>query len=487
MAYGTARFHLPQLSQSMSSQLSLNSCETILAPPISPSRMAVITNISLSFLLCLTFGTCKPIPGRPLSLSVANSSHVVQSSGNPYESNHFFVNPKYRRMLRTTMRASIGADRAILQSFIQVPTAVWLTSSSHIDRRGDNVVRRAIHAALKQGQKHASQKVPVVTFVVYNLPNRDCSAGASSNDVCCHRNNGRCDLFKQTGTCENGLQEYARNFIDPLALIVKNRCHRVPMAFILEPDALALITTNTNTPQCGSSTQSAYRQGIKYAVEKLHAACPRSALYIDAAKGSWLGWKASTDKFVSLVVSMGITNLIRGFAINVSGHEGLGTTCPSFGVCNSNRLETSCCRDDYCGLLSSSNAGFNCATYAQSLVHSAKMASQPFNPRIVIDTSRNGVPRSRSDCANWCNIRNAGVGEYPSANTLDRNLIDSYLWIKLPGESDGCTRDAPEGMTCSRPSAECESVDSFARAPEAGAWFPEAVTAMMRNGIQPKT
>ena len=51
------------------------------------------------------------------------------------------------------------------------------------------------------------------------------------------------------------------------------------------------------------------------------------------------------------------------------------------------------------------------------------------------------------------------------------------LWLKTPGESDGCTQILPDGATCPRFDADCASQDSLGswpgepRAPEAGQWF----------------
>src|SRR5205085_4301947 len=37
---------------------------------------------------------------------------------------------------------------------------------------------------------------------------------------------------------------------------------------------------------------------------------------------------------------------------------------------------------------------------------------------------------------NWCNPPGAGNGLRPTANT-GSTLLDAYLWVKIPGESDG--------------------------------------------------
>lgn len=56
-------------------------------------------------------------------------------------------------------------------------------------------------------------------------------------------------------------------------------------------------------------------------------------------------------------------------------------------------------------------------------------------------------------------------------------LIDAFLWLKTPGESDGCTQELPDGKQCKRFDSLCGSEDSIGsrpgepRAPEAGRWF----------------
>jgi endoglucanase len=62
----------------------------------------------------------------------------------------------------------------------------------------------------------------------------------------------------------------------------------------------------------------------------------------------------------------------------------------------------------------------------------------------VIDTSRNGIPDA--DPTQWCNPRGRALGVVPTTNTADP-LIDAYLWIKPPGESDGtCGGGPPAGV-----------------------------------------
>ena len=66
----------------------------------------------------------------------------------------------------------------------------------------------------------------------------------------------------------------------------------------------------------------------------------------------------------------------------------------------------------------------------------------------VIDTSRSGAGPSTP--YEWCNPMGRSVGASPTTNT-GHPLVDAYLWVKPPGESDG----------------ECNG------GPGAGRWWPE--------------
>lgn len=77
----------------------------------------------------------------------------------------------------------------------------------------------------------------------------------------------------------------------------------------------------------------------------------------------------------------------------------------------------------------------------------------------VINTSRNGLgPWLADDPETWCNPPGRALGETPTVETADP-LVDAYLWIKRPGESNGACRGAPE----------------------AGMWYPEYALGLACN------
>lgn len=54
----------------------------------------------------------------------------------------------------------------------------------------------------------------------------------------------------------------------------------------------------------------------------------------------------------------------------------------------------------------------------------------------VIDTSRNG--NGPPEAGEWCDPTGRAPGRTPTTDTGE-SRIDACLWVKLPGESDGCT------------------------------------------------
>lgn len=74
----------------------------------------------------------------------------------------------------------------------------------------------------------------------------------------------------------------------------------------------------------------------------------------------------------------------------------------------------------------------------------------------VIDTSRNGLGPTADN--QWCNPDGRALGPRPTTATGE-TLVDAFLWIKMPGESDGACNGAPA----------------------AGAWMPEYALAMAKR------
>jgi endoglucanase len=71
--------------------------------------------------------------------------------------------------------------------------------------------------------------------------------------------------------------------------------------------------------------------------------------------------------------------------------------------------------------------------------YGAKVSALTGGAHFVIDTSRNGRGPYKTE---WCNPPGRALGARPTTTT-GNPLIDAYLWIKVPGESDGTCRQGP--------------------------------------------
>lgn len=82
----------------------------------------------------------------------------------------------------------------------------------------------------------------------------------------------------------------------------------------------------------------------------------------------------------------------------------------------------------------------NYRTTEESIKWGKKICRFRENDYFVIDTSRNGNGPINNE---WCNPPNRAIGNIPTCNTNDKKC-DAYLWIKIPGESDGKCNGGPK-------------------------------------------
>ncbi|CAK4707958.1 unnamed protein product [Aphanomyces euteiches] len=87
--------------------------------------------------------------------------------------------------------------------------------------------------------------------------------------------------------------------------------------------------------------------------------------------------------------------------------------------------------------------------------------------KCAIDTSRNY--RTPNTTTEWCNNKYAAIGVPPTSQTGYPDLLDYFLWVKVPGESDG----------------ECNTTQQSADAmvgPRAGKFFEKAFSMQWDRG-----
>lgn len=157
---------------------------------------------------------------------------------------------------------------------------------------------------------------------------------------------------------------------------------------IMEPDAVPAMDCLTEGDQ-----QTRLRL-IRDAVRTLKAA-PGVSVYIDAGNA---GWHAPVTMAPRLREA-GI-DLADGFALNVSNFFG----------------------------------------NAESVKFGTELSGLVSGKHFVIDTSRNGLGPSTP--YEWCNPAGRAIGTAPTTST-GIALVDAFLWVKPPGESDGECNGGP--------------------------------------------
>ncbi|WP_411083575.1 glycoside hydrolase family 6 protein [Streptomyces sp. cmx-18-6] len=162
-----------------------------------------------------------------------------------------------------------------------------------------------------------------------------------------------------------------------------------PAIVILEPDAIALSDCLT-APERAARFASLARAG-----DTLRAANPRARVYFD---GGHSGWHAPAKQAAAL----------RAAGAATSG-DGIFTNVANF---HRTADETA---------------------YARRVLAAL---DGPARLGAVVDTSRNG--NGAPPAGQWCDPAGRALGQTPTTRTGESG-IDAYLWVKLPGESDGCS------------------------------------------------
>ena len=356
------------------------------------------------------------------------------SSTNPFKGVNFFLNPAYTANVEAT--AKKHPDMAdTIRKVAKNPTGLWLDSIAHVAN-----LKPWLDDAKKQ--QDASGKPTLSLVIVYDLPNRDCSAASSAGELM---------------VAQNGEARYMNEFIDPIAAEFKAHPDQ-PIVVVLEPDSLGNLATNMALPKC-QEAKSVYKNGIVYAIKKF--ALPNVSVYLDAAHSGWLGWDDNRAKiakiFKTVLNEAGGPQMIRGFATNTSNYTHLSNR-------DGARLEPT-------------NPCPNELAYVKTLAQT--LALYGFKDHgFIIDTGRNGKGGIRSQWGNWCNIHGAGLGERPRAEPVPG--VDAYYWVKTPGESDGSSD--PNGP---RFDPMCGGPDAVKGAPQAGKWFEAYFMDLIHNASPP--
>ena len=369
---------------------------------------------------------------------------------------NLYVNPERLAVSAGTLSAQQKADAELLSSF---PTATWFTGGTPEEVRAG--VQEIVRAATDQGT------TPVL--VAYNLPFRDCaqySAGGAAN----------------TAAYAAWIRGFAAGIGTGDAIV------------IVEPDGLGIIPWYTTADgvkewcrpaQLTAATAAADRFAqLNMAVDAL-AALPHASVYLDGTHSDWLSVGEIADRLQKAGVDR--TN---GFFLNASSYvatERLQKYGSWLSDClylsqNGSYDPRNCASQYYpadpndFSTWVRTDAAYDKAFSAARLTRNADEQAH-----FVLDTSRNGrgswtAPAGKyPDAEPWCNPPGRGLGMAPNTET-GIPLLDAYLWIKVPGESDG---------QCHRGTGGPADPERGMVAPPAGTWFPEQAAELIALSPSP--
>ena len=210
--------------------------------------------------------------------------------------------------------------------------------------------------------------------------------------------------FRDIGQHSRGGADSREKYLDYIRRFSEGVGDNKPIV-IFEPDALPHCSLLSDEDK--NTRLELMREGLQLLTDSCSA-----LVYIDVGHSGWL----QPEEVVELLDKVSNPN-VRGFSVNVSNYR----------------------------------------TTEESLRWARKICKWRENDYFVIDTSRNGNGPNENE---WCNPKGRALGTKPTCET-DYKKCDAYLWVKIPGESDG----------------KCNG------GPRAGKFWPEQGEELVRNSL----
>ncbi|CAD7722627.1 Exoglucanase A [Xanthomonas hydrangeae] len=415
---------------------------------------------------------------------------------NPFVGATGYVNPDYAKKVDASIAKVNGAPLKAKMGVVKtLPTAVWLDRIDAIAGGSKNAGRLGLRAHLDAALAQKKANTPITaSFVIYDLPGRDCHALAS---------NGELPLTPAA------LERYKKEYIDVIAAVFADPKYKeIRIVNVIEPDSLPNLVTNLNDMRCAlANSTGIYEEGIKYAINKLHA-IPNTYNYLDIGHSGWLGWDSNRGPTISLY-----TRVVQGTSAGLASVDGFVTNTANTTPLNEPNLPNPELSVNGQPIKSAKyyewNPYFDETDFTQALYSGFVSAGWPGTIGFIIDTGRNGwggpnrpTGASGSDIntyvnvgridrrfhrGNWCNQSGAGIGALPVAAPAPH--LDAYAWVKPPGESDGSSTLIPnnEGKGFDRmcdptyTTADNVLTGALAGAPISGAWFHNQFVELVNN------
>lgn len=357
----------------------------------------MISNILLTAALAAGMVKAMPQPtavpkGSPTVRSATTLKAVArQAGGNPFEGYEFYANPYYSSEVHELAMPSLAESlKPAATAVANVGSFVWMDTRAKVPTMDEYL------ADIKE--KNAGGRKLMGTFVVYNLPDRDCAALASNGELLLD---------------EDGENLYKTDYIDKIAAIIE-KYPDVKINLAIEPDSLANMVTNMDEPKCQRAAPY-YESLTAYALQKLNF--DNVDMYMDGGHAGWLGWDdnigPSAKLFAKVYKAAGSPRGVRGIVTNVSNYNPFKVQ----GQCPAITSEAKMCDEE---------------TFINQFAPLLRAEGFPAN--FIVDTGRSGrQPTGQVEWGDWCNIKGTGFGQRPTTST-GNNLVDAFVWVKPGGE-----------------------------------------------------
>ena len=197
-----------------------------------------------------------------------------------------------------------------------------------------------------------------------------------------------CDQYSRGGAADG---DAYRDFVDGVAKGIGDRAATV----ILEPDAVLHLVDGCTPDEFHEERYDL----LKGAIAQLKG-LKNTKVYLDAGNAGW----GEPDQIHEPLKWAGVDQA-DGFSVNVSNYY----------------------------------------STEDSIAYGKRLSAKIGDKHFVIDTSRNGNGpyTDGNPDERWCNPPGRALGETPTTKTADP-LVDAYLWVKRPGESDGECKGGPK-------------------------------------------
>ncbi|KAI1657348.1 1, 4-beta cellobiohydrolase [Daldinia decipiens] len=359
--------------------------------------------------------------------AACSSAVTLDASTNVFKKYKLHANTFYREEVKKAVGQMTDASlKSAAEKVADVGSFLWLDNIANIAKFDPAVADLPCE--------------DILGLVIYDLPGRDCAAKASNGEL-----------------KYNELDRYKTEYIDPIVAKIKANPNSA-FALLIEPDSLPNLVTNSDLSTCKESKTS-YEEGVAYALKSLNL--PNVVMYVDAGHGGWLGWDANlkpgAEGLAKVYKAAGSPKQVRGYATNIAGWNSWDQEPGEFS--------------------DKSDAKYNSCQNEKTYVtkFSAALKTAGFPEHAIVDTGRNAVTGLREEWGDWCNVKGAGFGVRPTADT-GLELADAFVWGKPGGESDGTSDES-----ATRYDSFCGKPDAYKPSPEAGEWNQPYFEELLKN------